>query len=154
MNNTVATVLIIVLFIGVLILNYWVRIRRQLKSPLGMATLILANINYNERRVENFGFHRGAGKMKTGAWKKNKNKVDFLPQELQMSLSQLFDMVEEVNDRIDAARSFKSDSYMSGIDVSKLKAPLAENKERLYDWIQDNMNNPAYQPKRRRTLLG
>ena len=91
--------------------------------------------------------------MKTGAWAKNKDKVEFLPQELRMTLSQVFKMLEDANGRIDAARKFKSDSYMAGIDVSKLKEPLARSKEQLVEWLQANMNNPQYQAKRR-SLLG
>ena len=154
MSDWVMTVLIMVLLFAVLVLNFVVRIRRQMKSPLGRAALILANISYNERLVENFGFERRASKMKTGAWKKYKDKVDFLPQELRMELSQLFDMAGEVNGMINAAKRIKSASYISGIDVSKLKTPLAESKEWLQDWIQENMDNPEYQPKKRRSLLG
>jgi hypothetical protein len=131
----------------------FVKIRRSMKAPLGRVALILAAINSNEKLVDNFGFHRGTGRMKTGPWKKNKDKVDFLPQELRMMLEHTFEMSEEINDRIDAARKFKSDSYMAGIDVSKLREPLAESKLQLQEWLQENMQNPEYQPKKRRGIF-
>ena len=137
-----------------LALNIYVRSRRAGKAPVGMVITVLAEINHNEKLVDNFSFHHGVGRMKTGAWKKNKDKVNFLPQELRMTLSRAFEMSEEVNERIDAARKFKSDSYMAGIDVSKLKAPLAESKQHLQEWLQANMQNPEYQPKKRRGLFG
>jgi hypothetical protein len=142
------------LLIGVLALNFFINLRRSMKAPFGRVALILADVNRNESMVENFGYHRGVGKMKTGAWKKNKGRVDFLSQELRMELSQLFDMVEDVNARINTARNFKSDSYMAGIDVSKLKGPLARSKQQLQEWLQENVQNPDYQPKRRRSLFG
>lgn len=141
---------IVLLFLG---LNIYVKSRRSLKSPLGRVAFILTNINHNVNLVENFSFHHGVGKMRTSAWQKNKDKIDLLPQELRMALSQVFEMCEEVNGRIDAARKFKSDSYMAGIDISKLKAPLADSQKQLQEWLQANMQNPEYQPKRRRGLF-
>ena len=143
--------IVIFLFLA---LNIYVKSRRTGKTPLGMVVGILTNVNHNEQMVENFSFHRGAGKLKTGAWQKNKDRVDFLPQELWMTLSKTFEMSEEANERIDAARKFKSDSYMAGIDVSKLKAPLAKSKQQLQEWLQANMQNPEYQPKKRSGLFG
>ena len=48
-----------------------------------------------------------------------------------MTLAHTFEMTEEFNERIDAAKKFKSNSYMAGIDVSKLKEPLAKSKQQL-----------------------
>lgn len=154
MSDTGINVLLGLVLLLALALNLYVKMRRSAKSSLGKVSLILADINRNENLVENFGFHRSVGRMKTGAWDKNKDRVDFLPQELRMALSQVFEMVEEVNSRIDAARKFKSDSYMAGIDVSRLKAPLARSKEQLQGWVQENANNPEYQPKKRRGIFG
>jgi len=154
LSETVINILVgvvILLFLG---LNIYVKSRRSLKTPLGRVALILTNINHNVNMVENFSFHHGVGKMKTDAWQKNKDNIDILPQESRMALSQVFEMCEEVNGRIDAARKFKSDSYMAGIDISRLKAPLADSQRRLQEWLQANMNNPEYQPKRRRGLFG
>jgi hypothetical protein len=153
LNATIINIIVWVLLVGVLVLNIFIKIRRSIKAPLGRVALILAALNRNEKLVDNFGFHQGADKLKTGAWTKNKDKVDFLPQELRMTLSHAFEMSEEVNDRINTARKFKSDSYMAGIDVSKLKEPIAKSKQQLQEWIQDNMQNPEYQPKRRRSIF-
>jgi hypothetical protein len=154
LSETTITIILVLLLIGALGLNIFVKFRRLKKTPLGRAASILIDINRNEKFMENFSYHHGIGRMRTGAWKKNKDKVDYLPQELRMKLAQLFEMSEQVNERIDAARKFKSDSYMAGIDLSKLKAPLATSKQQLQDWLQENMQNPEYQPKRRRGLFG
>ena len=154
MSETTITIILVILLIGALGLNVFVKFRRMKKTPLGRAASILIDINQNEKFMENFSYHHGIGRMRTGAWKKNKDKVDYLPQELRMKLAQLFEMSEQVNERIDAARKFKSDSYMAGIDVDKLKAPLAKSEQQLREWLQENMQNPEYQPKRRRGLFG
>jgi hypothetical protein len=149
LGETGSHIIIGIIIFLLLAFNIYIKSRRTVKTPLGQVISILMNVNHNEKLVENFSFHRGAGKLKTSAWKKHKDKVDFLPQELWMTLSQAFEMSDAVNERIDAARKFKSDSYMAGIDVSKLKAPLAESKQRLQEWLQANMQNPEYAPKRR-----
>ena len=154
LGETGINIILIIVIILFLALNIFLKSRRTRKTPLGRVVSILTDVNHNEKLVDNFSFHHGVGRMKTGAWKKNKDKVDFLPRELRMTLSRAFEMSEEVNERIDAARKFKSDSYMAGIDVSKLKAPLAESKQHLQEWLQANMQNPEYQPKKRRGLFG
>jgi len=149
LGETNINIILIIVIVLVLVLNIFLKGRRSMKTPLGRAVSILADINRNEKLVENFSFHHGVGKMRTSAWKRNNDKVDFLPQELLMTLAKTFEMAEEVNERIEAARKFKSDSYMAGIDVDKLKAPLAESKQQLQEWLQANMQNPEYMPKKR-----
>jgi len=150
-GTNIILVIIVLLF---LVFNIYVRSKKTGKTPLGRVVNIFAELNHNEKLVENFSFQAGAKRFRTGAWKGNSNKVDFLPYELRVLISQVFEMCEEVNGRIDAARKFKSTSYMAGIDVDKLKAPLAKSKQQLQEWLQENMQNPEYMPKKRRGLFG
>ena len=149
MGDLTTNILIGVALFLMLGFSIGMQILRTQRAPLGRVVGILSNVNKNVRYIENFSFHRSMGKLKAGAWKKNKDKINFLPQEMLTSLSKLFEMVEEVNERIDAAIKYKSDSYMAGIDISKLREPLARNKEQLQEWVQANMNNPEYLPKKR-----
>jgi hypothetical protein len=142
-------VLIGIALFAMLALSIGLQVIRTRRAPLGRVVGILSNVKYNENLVENFSFHRSIGRMKASAWQKNKDRVDFLPQELLTLLSRLFGMVEEVNEKIDAAIRYKSDSYMAAVDISKLKAPLAESREKLQEWVYANMHNPEYLPKRR-----
>ena len=57
-------------------------------------------------------------------------------------------MAEDVNERIAAAKKYKSDSYMAGIDVEKMKKPLADSEQELQRWLEENMHNPEFMPKR------
>jgi hypothetical protein len=154
LSDTLIRIILVVAVVLALAYNIYNRFRRQMKSPLGRVISIHSNVKKNEKLVDNFTFHRGVEKLKTDAWTKNKDKIDFLPQELRTSLSQTFGMCEEVNGKIEDARKYKSDSYMSGVDVSKLKEPLAKSRLQIKEWVQENMMNPEYSPKKRRGLFG
>ncbi|MFQ6122293.1 MAG: hypothetical protein ACE5LA_04455 [Dehalococcoidales bacterium] len=146
--------LVIVLVIAFfLVLNVVIRARRGRGTPLGMVVTLLSEINQNQRLIETFDFHWRTKKFKTGCWKRNKRKLDFLPQELLTCLSDTFGIAEDFNQKMDAARKYKSDSYLASISVDKLKLPLHRSKQQLEEWLQANMQNPDYFP-RRRSLFG
>lgn len=144
-----SNIILIVVMLLMLVLAIYIKSRRELRTPLGRVIVIFSQVKHNVKLVENFGYHHNVGRLKTGAWNRNKDRVAFLPQDLQETLAHTFEMSDEVNQRIDAARKFKSDSYMAGIDVEKLKAPLARSQQQLQEWLQANMSNPEYLPKRR-----
>ena len=129
--------------------NIFFKRRKTEQTPLGIVASIFSEVRHNKNLTETFEYHWQSKKFKTGSWKRNKTKVDFLPQELLATLSNVFDMAEEYNERVDAAKKYRSDSYMAGIDVSKLKEPLAKSQQELQEWYQENMGNPEYAPKRR-----
>ncbi|MFC1982882.1 hypothetical protein ACFLV5_03780 [Chloroflexota bacterium] len=149
MGETVINILMVVVLVGLLVANVYFKKRKGDDTPLGKAASILLEMHRNEDQAANFNFHYGMRKFTTGSWKKYKDKIDYLPQELVTDLAQTFDMVEDVNRRIDAARTYKSDSYLAGIDVSKLTPSLANSKAQLQEWLQENLQNPEYAPKRR-----
>ena len=147
--------IVLVIVVAILLMaNVYFRKRKTESTPLGMVTNIFSELNYNQQLAENFNFHRGGGKFKTGSWKRSHDKIDFLPMELRNALSKIFEMTEDFNERIDAARKYGSDSYLAGIDVDKLKGPLAKSKQELQEWLRENMQNPEYAPPRRRGLFG
>ena len=148
--NTILVILLVVLLAA----NIYFKKRKGDKTPLGMVVSIFSEVSGNLQLTETFSFHRGSSKFKTGSWERNKDKIDFVPMELRNTLSKAFEMSREVNERIDAARKHSSDSYMAGIDVDKLKAPLAKSKQELQEWLQENMQNPEYAPPKRRGLFG
>lgn len=146
--------IVIAALVLLMAVNFYMRKRRGDKTALGMVAGIIGDIRYNAKLTDSFTFHRGIKKFRTGGWKKGKDKVDFLPQEMMSNLSKVFEMTEDFNQRIDSAKKFGSDSYLAGIDVDKMKAPLAKSDEELTLWFQENMNNPEYAPPKRRGLFG
>lgn len=149
MGNVGTSILFGLVLFLLLVLSIGLQVLRTRRAPIGRVVGILANIKKNEKICENFSYHRSIGRLKAGAWERNKDKVPFLPGELRSDLARLFEMVAEVNENIDAAIKHKSDSYMAAIDIDKLKAPLSASRQRVQEWIFDNMNNPEYLPKRR-----
>ena len=149
MNGLVTNILIGVAMVLLLGLSIFLQIVRTRRAPLGRVVGILSSVKYNTKLCENFSYHRSIGRLKAKAWEKNRDTVVFLPQGLMDDLAKLFEMVAEVNERIDAAIRYKSDSYMAAIEIDKLKAPLANCQEKLTEWVYENMNNPEYLPKKR-----
>ena len=149
LSETSINIMLGILIAVLLVFNFFVRKRKTDKTPLGMAVSIFTELKQNQKLVETFSFHWKVGRFKTGSWKRNSAKIDFIPFEIRTTLSKAFDMLEDFNQRIDAAKRYKSDSYMAAIDVDKLKAPLAESMQQLQVWVQENANNPEYLPKRR-----
>ena len=147
-------IILVIVIIIMLAANFYFRKRKTESTPLGMVISIFNELNYNQQLAENFSFHRGGGKFRTGSWKRGHDKIDFLPMELRNALSKVFEMTEDFNERIGAAMKFRSDSYLAGIDVDKLKAPLAQSRQELQEWLQENMQNPEYAPPKRRGLFG
>jgi hypothetical protein len=146
MNSTLLLVLVIILLLGASAFAQFYRTRR---SPLGRVLYIFSNISYAEKLSRELNQKGGVKKFRVAGWEKNKDKVPFLPDELRADLARLFDMLEDMNLKIDTAIKFKSDAYLVTLDVSKLEEPLAASKQKLREWIEDNLHNPEYLPKRR-----
>lgn len=145
-----ANILLFVALGVIIVVNIFVRRRKAGSSPLGMVVSLFSDVNKNQKLVENFSFQgKGVKRFKTGSWMRNKNKINFLPQQLQNTLAKAFEMAEEFNARIDSAKKYGSSSYMAGIDVGKLKEPLAQSKQELQEWFRENASKPEYTPKRR-----
>jgi hypothetical protein len=150
MNPTLATVLYFVLVAVFIALAIYMRRKRSTGNPLMDVARIYVDIKRDDKLVNNFDIS-GAKlvKFKTGAWKKNQDKVGFLPEELRKELSLIFTQLEGVNTKIEDAKKYKSTSYLVDINVSNLVAPIASSRAQLNAWFKENMYNPAYQPKRR-----
>ena len=148
-SESVLNVLIIALIILLVVFNIYIKRRRTMSTSLGMVVSIYGDLLKNQRFIEKFSFNREIKMFKTGGWKRFRGKIDFLPQEIVVALSDAFERLDEVNGRIDTARKFKSNSYMAGIDLDTLKEPLDKGKRMLQQWLTLNAENPKYAPKRR-----
>ena len=149
MSDLTTNILIGVAMVVLLGLSIGLQVVRTRRAPLGKVIGILSSVKYNAKFCENFSYHRSVGRLKAKAWEKNRHKVSFLPQSLIDDLTRLFEMVAEINARIDSAIKYQSDSYMAAIEIDKLKEPLAKCQEKLTEWVYENMNNPEYLPKKR-----
>jgi len=139
---------VILAIIALLVFNIFLKRRRGERTPLEIAVSLLSEVNLNQKLVEVFQFHLRVTKFKTGSWKRNKTKLDFLDQPLQTALADAFSMAERFNQDIDAAKKHKSTTYLSGIGVDKLKEPLAKSKQGLEEWLQANMGTQQLSGRR------
>ena len=108
--------------------------KRQQQTVHGL----LSEIDYNQKLMEAFLFKWEAKKFKTGTWKRNKDKMDYIDQSLHNILAGTYDIAEEFNGEIDAAKKHKSPGYLAGIQLDRLKEPLARSKQGLNEWLELN----------------
>lgn len=100
---------------------------------------LLSEVRLNWALAETIHLRQKPKKLEVVSWQRNKNKLDFLKQSLQSALSDAFSMVEDFNQRVEAAKKYKSSSYLAGINIDKLKEPLAKSKEGLEEWLLMNV---------------
>ena len=136
----------------VVIVNIFFRRRRGERTQLEIIARLLSEVNYNQKLMETFNLHWQAKKFKTDSWNRNKAKLDFLDQSLQIALSDAFNIAEDFNQEIAAAKKHKSSSYLASISMDRLRTPLAATKQGLEEWLQQNMGRAM--PQRRRGLFG
>ena len=113
------------------------------RTPLEVVSNMLSEIIYNQQLMEAFLVNWQVRKFKTGSWNRNKNKLDFLDHQLQITLSDAFGTAEDFNQQIDAAKKHKTASYLANINVEKLRVPLAKCKQGLEEWLQTNLGQKA-----------
>ena len=142
----IVLVILIFLAFNIFIIIFIILIRRYRgeRTPLERVLSLLSEINHNQKLVEDFQFHLRVKKFKTGSWKRNKTKVDFLDQSLLTTLDTAFSMAEGFNQDIDAAKKHKSTSYLAVISIDKLKELLAQSKQGLEEWLQENAEKPQF----------
>ena len=108
--------------------------KRQQQTVHGL----LSEIDYNQKLMEAFLFKWQAKKFKTGTWKRNRDKMDYIDQSLRNTLAGAYEIAEEFNSEIDAAKKHKSPGYLAGIQLDRLKEPLARSKQVLEEWLELN----------------
>ena len=113
---------------------------RRKRKPEGTQTEIIRNllteIRLNHAMAETFSQRQKPHKFEVVSWQRNKNKLDFLPQPVQTSLSNAFSIAEDFNQQIDSTKKFKSAGSIVNIDAQKLLEPLAKSREGLEEWLQ------------------
>jgi len=142
LSNTTINILIALGIAFLIGINLFLKSRHQARTPAEMVSSLLSEINHNQKLVEDFQFHLNVKKFKTESWKINKTKADFLGQSLLTTLDTAFGMAEGFNRDIDTAKKYKSTSYLAAISIDKLKELLAQSKQGLEKWLQENAEKP------------
>ena len=143
---------ILIPIILLVLFNVFRRKRRGEKTETEITFSLLSEIALNQQLTED-ALQRGQPKkLRADSWQRNRGKLRFLDQKLQEDLAKTFSMVEEYNRAIDAARKYKSASYLEGISVDRLKESLAHCRPALEEWLQANKDQAAMTPGRRGCL--
>jgi len=124
--------------VAFIVINIFFRKRQEQKRQQQVARSLLSEIDYNQKLMETFLFKWQSKKFKTGTWKSNKDKMDYIDQSLHNTLVGAYAIAEEFNGEIEAAKKHKSSSYLAGIQVDRLKEPLAKSKQGLEEWLELN----------------
>jgi len=129
------------------------RRRRTEKTHPEIVNSLLKEINQNQQLMEAFLVTWQTKKFKADSWQRNKNRLDFLDQHVHTALTDAYDMAEDFNREITSARKFKSSSYLSNINVDKLREPLARSRKGLEEWLNLNTGQ-AESADTKRSLFG
>lgn len=121
-----------------ILVNVVFRKQKEQKTRLDVVRGLLSEINYNQKLMEAFSYQWQTKKFKTGTWKRNKAKMDYIDQGLRATLAGAYEIADEFNRDIDLAEKRKSASYLASIQVDRLKEPLAKSKQGLEEWLQLN----------------
>ena len=120
----------------IILTNVIFRKQKQQKERLKVVRSLLSELDSNQKIIEAFSVQWQTKKFKTATWKRNKDKMDYIDQGLRYTLADAFEIAEEFNREIDAAKKHKSTSYLAGIRVDRLREPLAKSKQGLEQWLQ------------------
>jgi hypothetical protein len=124
--------------VAFIVFNVIFRKKQQQKRQQQVVRSLLSEIDYNQKLMETFLFKWQSKKFKTGTWKSNRDKMDYIDQSLHNTLAGAYEIAEEFNSEIDAAKKHKSSSYLAGIRVDRLKGPLARSRQGLEEWLELN----------------
>jgi len=131
---------IIIPIIILIVLSVVMRRRRPgEKTEQEIVGSLFMDVNENLRLMERFSYRGRPKRFRADSWKRNSEKVGFLPQALRDTMSQAFTLVEDFNHQIDTAKKQRATIYLTGVDAHKLEAPLTKSKEGLEEWIRANM---------------
>lgn len=149
LSETTINILLGLAVLLMLAVNFFVKKRKMESTALGRVVTILDDLRHNAKVAETFSFHHTIQRFRTSHWYKGKDKLDYIPIDVRSRLEKAFDLAEDANERINAAKRHGSNSYMAGIDVDKMKQPISIADQILREWLQENMDNPELQPKKR-----
>jgi len=148
MNETLINILLGILIVILLIANFFVRKLKFERSPIGRVVTILDEVRKNEKLVENFRSLTKVQTFRTKRWNANRYKIDFVPGEVMKKLQKAYEACDDINRQIQASSKTAGVTYVATIDVSKVKEPVAAAQMDLREWVRENLNNPAFAPKR------
>ncbi len=134
-NTIMEKLPIIAIVLAIVLLQFFLRRRKPEGAYRETAQSLLAEVKLNQAMAETFHLRQKPKKFETVSWRMNKTKLGFLGESTQRNLSSTFAMVEEFNQQIDAAKKYKTTSYLVSMSADRLKEPLVKSRQGLEDWL-------------------
>lgn len=138
----------VLITLGIVMLLFYILRRRggSVRQRPEVVQGLVFEVRLNQALVDTFHLREKPKRFESTNWQIHKDKLDFLEESLQNTLSGVFEMVEYFNQQIKTAKKAKAFDRLS-LDVSKLKEPLAESKKGLEDWLEENTGHRELPPK-------
>ena len=124
-----------------LLFNVVFRKQREKQGQLEVVKGLLSEIEYNSNLADMFSMRSQIKNFKIATWKRNRDKIGFIDQDLYSTLADAYEIAEGFNRDIDVAKKNKSMSYIAGINVTRLIKPLTMSKQGLEEWLELNKSN-------------
>jgi hypothetical protein len=127
---------VIISIVVILLLQFFLRRRRSPNADnISIIQGILSEARLNLRLIDIFSYSKIGRKFMTTSWKLYGNKLSFLGSQLETTISDAFMRAEECNQQIASAKKYKSTSYLSSIDIGKMKEVFTDTVEGLEEWL-------------------
>jgi hypothetical protein len=121
-----------------IVFNIFFRKQQEQKRRLTVVKSLLSEVDHNQKLMEAFLMRWQTKKFKTANWKRNRDKMDYIDQDLRTTLAGAYEIAEEFNKEIEAAKKHKSPGYLASIRVDRLREPLAKSRQGLEEWLELN----------------
>jgi hypothetical protein len=124
--------------VAFILFNVFFRKQQERKRRQQVVRSLISEIDYNQKLLEAFLYKWQTKKFKTGTWKANQAKMDYIDQSLLSTLAGAYEIAEQFNSEIEAAKKHRSASYLVGIQMDRLREPLAKSRQGLEEWLELN----------------
>jgi hypothetical protein len=124
--------------VAFILFNVFFRKQQERKRRQQVVRSLVSEIDYNQKLLEAFLYKWQTKKFKTGTWKANQAKMDYIDQSLLSTLAGAYEIAEQFNSEIEAAKKHRSASYLVGIQMDRLREPLAKSRQGLEEWLELN----------------
>ncbi|MBI2836469.1 MAG: hypothetical protein HYX85_02105 [Chloroflexi bacterium] len=129
--------LFILLIIGLGILIFYFRSqRRPERTRLDMMRNLFMAVRLNLALIGYLNRQRKPKMFEVVSWQANRDRLGFLDEQTQKSLSEAFTLADDYNRRMKTARKQKAEDPLAGIDLEKLKEPLAKSRQGMENYFQ------------------
>jgi len=122
--------------IGLILLQFFLRRRRSPEaSEQQTVQNLLSEVRVNLRLVDVLLDGEQIKRFIVTHWSMSKNKIGFLEQSVQGTLTDAFTIAEDYNQQVAAYKKFKTAHYIASINAGKMKDKLTQSKTALEEWL-------------------